>query len=895
MSANTSSLTPSAAAFAATRTQPPENGEVRDFGGAKRWWQWPAAVLLAATSIVYTGVWMYCVRTQPLAVQGFDFERSERAGTITVTALHDATAAAAGLRSGDIIAAVNGYPLRTLNPFYDAVTRGNPGDVVAFQVRRPGAAPLRLQYRLREDEHRRPNFTLAQRIAFEALGSYQVPFLIVGLGVLFSQHRNRHAWMMALMFCGFIASAPLLIFEGRMPSGLRGMNVAYMSIFNGCGPALFYYFLATFPVRSPLDRKAPWLKTVVLGCAAAVTIPLAAWCLMEGGSHPLSLVFEWLQRYRAVLIVVIAYSYAMFALGMAAMLWTAVRAPTPEVRRKTRVMVYGTFAAVIPFLLLTFVGMLTNTPYYQFPFWVWVPTAFACSLMPIAIAYVVVKHRVLEIPILLKRSARYFLVQRGFVLLHMAVSIAVTVAIALLVAGYMGGGRHWSLPVVLTASVTFGSVLAFSGIRIHRTITQKIDRAFFRSAYDARHILEDLAAKTRSATSREELAALLEAHLRQALHPVSLAVYCERAEERLELMRGVAGPEPAVISAKAPLLTQLAERAQAWEVPPEIADGSPLVHALGAECLVPILGLREGHLQGMLALGPRLSEEAYSGEDRRLLTSVASQAGTVLRSICLAEQMATRIEAERRAAHEIEMAREVQRKLLPQKQPHLATLDYAGQCLQARVVGGDYYDFLELAPGQVGFVLADIAGKGFAAALLMANLQANLRSQFPLAMQDLPALLRSVNRLFYDNTEPSHYATFFFARYDDREGKLCYANCGHNPPLLVHSNGGVERLTATATVLGLFPEWDCTVSEVRLVLGDALVMYTDGVTEAENASGEEFGVARLAEEIRKAPGLPASGLLDRVVSAVKNFSAGEQGDDITLVIARYRQAANELA
>jgi sigma-B regulation protein RsbU (phosphoserine phosphatase) len=112
---------------------------------------------------------------------------------------------------------------------------------------------------------------------------------------------------------------------------------------------------------------------------------------------------------------------------------------------------------------------------------------------------------------------------------------------------------------------------------------------------------------------------------------------------------------------------------------------------------------------------------------------------------------------------------------------------------------------------------------------------------------------------------------------------------------LVHSNRAVERLTATATVLGLFPEWDCTVSEVRLVLGDALVMYTDGVTEAENASGEEFGVARLAEEIRKAPGLPASGLLDRVVSAVKNFSAGEQGDDITLVIARYRQAANELA
>ena len=128
-------------------------------------------------------------------------------------------------------------------------------------------------------------------------------------------------------------------------------------------------------------------------------------------------------------------------------------------------------------------------------------------------------------------------------------------------------------------------------------------------------------------------------------------------------------------------------------------------------------------------LGPRLSEEPYSGEDKRLLDFVANQAGAALENIAMAESMAERLEADRRAAQEMDIARQVQSKLLPQKAPVLQTLDYAGTCIQARAVGGDYYDFLDLGEGRVGFVLADVAGKGISAALLMANLQAHLRSQ----------------------------------------------------------------------------------------------------------------------------------------------------------------------
>ena len=196
--------------------------------------------------------------------------------------------------------------------------------------------------------------------------------------------------------------------------------------------------------------------------------------------------------------------------------------------------------------------------------------------------------------------------------------------------------------------------------------------------------------------------------------------------------------------------------------------------------------------------------------------------------------------------------------------------------------------FLELGPGRLALVLADIAGKGISGALLMANLQANLRSQYAVALDDLPRLLKSVNQLFYENSGDSSYATLFFADYDDSSRRLRYVNCGHLPPLLLRADGQLERLTATTTVLGLFEKWECSVAEVQLAAGDILILYTDGVTEAENAEGEEFGESRLIETMLAQRHLPVPPLLETIVVTVQKFSDGEQADDITLVLARCR-------
>jgi sigma-B regulation protein RsbU (phosphoserine phosphatase) len=563
----------------------------------------------------------------------------------------------------------------------------------------------------------------------------------------------------------------------------------------------------------------------------------------------------------------------------------------PEALRKSRVILWGTVVGVLPIVLVRAAVDFTG---FRPSFWLDTGLVLVLFLYPLSFAYAVVKHRVMELPVLLRRSARYVLVQRGFIVLTFIVAASAIALFTHVFSRFLRADTN----IGMAMSAVFGIVLVWTSAPLVKRGTTRIDRAFFRGAYDSRIILHDLAEKTRTASDRRQLATLIERHVSEALHPKTLACYLESGNGRLAAISGTFPATLETLSASAPVFLELARRGKTWEVTSDPASAEELttLAPLAPECLVPILS-RENNLIGMLVLGQRLSEEPYSGEDKRLLDSVAAQAGIALENIALAEKMAERREADRRLAQEMEIARQVQARLFPQKPPAMRTLEYTGGCIQARKVGGDYYDFLELCPGRLAMVLADIAGKGVSGALLMASLQANLRSQYALAVDDLPRLLASVNRLFYENSGDASYATLFFADYDDSSRKLRYANCGHLPPLLLRASGSsqdrvsetpkVEWLSSTCTVVGLFEAWQCEIAEVELAAGDTLVLYTDGITEAENVDGEEFGASRLLDTLGSHSHLPAVPLLQAVVGAVQQFSGGsEQQDDITLVIAR---------
>jgi phosphoserine phosphatase RsbU/P len=254
------------------------------------------------------------------------------------------------------------------------------------------------------------------------------------------------------------------------------------------------------------------------------------------------------------------------------------------------------------------------------------------------------------------------------------------------------------------------------------------------------------------------------------------------------------------------------------------------------------------------------------------------------RLLATIEKQGDRSKERKKARSELEIARHVQQRLLPQHGQTLKTVTYGGRCLPAREIGGDYYDFLELGPGRLGVVLADVSGKGVAGALLTANLQASFRSQLELGVKNGKALLSSVNKLFHESTPAEYFATMFFAEYRDQGRELRYINCGHPAALLRRANGKLERLEATALPVGVFANWRCDEHTVSLMPGDVLAIFSDGVLEAGIDRGEEFGEARLIDALEKGPrhqGVEA--MLDHVVSQVQHFSPGMQSDDVTIV------------
>ena len=247
---------------------------------------------------------------------------------------------------------------------------------------------------------------------------------------------------------------------------------------------------------------------------------------------------------------------------------------------------------------------------------------------------------------------------------------------------------------------------------------------------------------------------------------------------------------------------------------------------------------------------------------------------------------ARRVEARTRS--EVEIARHVHQKLFPNRLKALSRLDYGGRCIPAREVGGDYYDFFDTGEGHLAFIVADVSGKGVAAAMLMANLQACLRTQFESGVRDPLELLKQANRLFFESTPPSQYVTLFYGDYDQEKRELEYLSCGHPSPVLVRQDGSVTRPQSTATVLGLFPDWHSAASEtIRFAPGDLLVAFTDGITDAIVADGEELGEERLVDFVAKLGNTPAESCITAILEMTESGSSfGQSFDDRTLVTLR---------
>jgi sigma-B regulation protein RsbU (phosphoserine phosphatase) len=233
---------------------------------------------------------------------------------------------------------------------------------------------------------------------------------------------------------------------------------------------------------------------------------------------------------------------------------------------------------------------------------------------------------------------------------------------------------------------------------------------------------------------------------------------------------------------------------------------------------------------------------------------------------------------------EFEEARLIQRGLLPTAMPQTSAVQLASSWKPANGVGGDCFDALSFPGGGVGITIADVAGKGVPAALLMSNLQAAVRA-FAQELAGPSSVTASVNRLLCRNMASGRFVTFCYARIDVAAKRLIYANAGHNPPFLIHADGRVDKLNPSGTVLGVFAESTYEQGEFAIDRGDRLVLYTDGITESRNPAGDEFGEDGLAESGLLHRALPAEEMLAAILKDVETFNTGVYEDDATLIVA----------
>lgn len=397
--------------------------------------------------------------------------------------------------------------------------------------------------------------------------------------------------------------------------------------------------------------------------------------------------------------------------------------------------------------------------------------------------------------------------------------------------------------------------------------------------------MDDFTRRAAAASDRPGLARLLAAHVRELVAPAWLDVWIRHADGAFVPVDEAGSPSPPLDLDADPATSERLWRGAHWEGDALAALGERLGLRGRPAALVPVMD-RHDHPVGLVALGTA-GAGALDAALRPRLVSAAADAGLAFEVIRLAERLAERMDYSRRIERELQIAREVQAQLFPDAPPALENAALAAHCTQARSVGGDWYDFLALGPRQVGLVLADVSGKGVHAALRMANLQAHLRSQAGSAPQDPLRALREVNRLMRERSVPGQFATLFFGVWSDASRRLSYINCGHNPPLVLRSGGEAEWLDATATVLGVFGDWDCQLGRTALAPGDVLFAYSDGVTEAEGGGGL-FGTERLVEAVRARRADGPAAIVDEVLARVQAFEDGPPTDDLTVmaVVAR---------
>ncbi len=742
----------------------------------------------------------------------------------------------------------------------------------------------------------------SQRLALFAVAFY----VLLGFAVFLIRSRSAPArafYILTLLAAGILAARTTLNLVTplvpRFPYRVALGEITGLGWWTPCslarllaetlGPGLIYlwalvppaalYLFTVFPERNKFlaSRRALWPPLF-----GAALVPLIAVLMVRQPPEAVQLV-----GFRLLWIagsVVLATALAALVLNLR---WPPDRRARDQVRWVTAALALALVGGLFLFVVHSVSERLSEGA-WQRPLTLLetVTSVFVGLLAPLTIGYALVAYKPFDIRLLVRRCTRYSFVVGSAGVLYLLLVAGIT---------WAAGGSFtrpptaaWVVPVVVT-SVLFA--LAW------KPLGDFIDRTFDRVGYGFRERLEDLGRRLPQILDRQSLVATLGERIQIEMGSTRFHLFLlDRRTNKLRPQPGKGGlpsvPKEVEFHPQEPLCRYLlqVERPFEVEVSPYNPKLIPILRSaadrLGRLRGALILGLKRRHeLLGLIVLGPKASDEFYNSEELDLLMRVTNQAALAFENIELFEDIAR----DRELRKELEDASEMQAQLLPSVVPLLSTGQVTGRCLPSRAVRGDYYDLLSLPMRKVGLAIGDVSGKGMSASLLMANLQGLVRSQAPTA-ESLEELMRRINRQIYHSSLGAKYCAFFFGVYDDTKRGLEFVNAGHNPPLLLTSQG-TRFLESTGVPLGLFPEAAHESRHESLEPGSILILYSDGVSEARNGRGELYGLGRLTDVVKRFRESGVDRIADRLLADVSDFMAGAPvEDDQTLVLLKVNPA-----
>lgn len=490
-----------------------------------------------------------------------------------------------------------------------------------------------------------------------------------------------------------------------------------------------------------------------------------------------------------------------------------------------------------------------------------------------SIAWSIIRHQFLDVRLIVRQSVVF------------TVSSALLVGLYLLVvtqlASFVRNMLELQTPLV-DASFILIVLMLFQPLKDR--VDELIARLFLRDRSDPRAILETFSRQISSIFIIEDLKKHMLSVMTEQLF-VERAFFIIRDPSRRKFVLELAGLEGEAMDASDWFFEEALRRGRPSAFDEFVMDRplTPMTEILGRwSCRLVVPVVDRGELTAVLVLGEKVSGYKFTIEDVNLLATLSNQFAVAITNAQLYQQAIEKQKLE----EELNVARQIQRNLLPRALPHSPHFELAAFTQASRQVGGDYYDFFFLPDGALGLVIADVSGKGLGAALLVSQIQAILKAEVR-HQRIMARAVANTNAFICEITGAEQFATMVYAEYTQSTRELTYTNAGHNQPMLVRADGSYERLDCGGLVLGVLPSAAYEVATITLEPGDTILFFTDGLSDLESPVGQDYGEDRALEQLIAHRDLPAEAIAREIVKDATTFSAGDLGfDDLTLVVFR---------